>query len=513
MTPTHPVEREVKLEADLAFVVPNLGSAVGSIEQQSERCMRTAYFDTPEFRLWRRGITLRHRTGEGLGAGTWTIKLPERGDGPTLDRTELSWGGHRGTYPTEATRLLRGIVRSSALHQIVELITTRRRLILHDTALTSRAELDDDTVTVKGGTRDGFRFRQIELELGPGGDALVDPVLKHLTCAGARPGGEQKLAKAVDLPVQSSEDPGLRLHRGSSMADLARSSIATGLDRLLDNDYRLRLDPSEPRVEGIHQARVATRRLRSHLKLFGPVLDPAWVVHVRRELKWLGEVLGRIRDADVLTGLFDRDDDGSSFDADGRRELRSILSVQRRTDSSELAGILNGGRYVILLEQLDAATQRLPIDERASVDPATTRSEHADQPAKMVLPTQIGRRWRSLRREVRKAGRHPDDRALHAMRIRSKELRYATELAEPVIGKPARRTAVAAEEAQNVLGEHHDAVCAEVWLRSQAMKGTLATSYSAGRLAAEETQLKRTLRLRWPSVFHELDQKCLRYWS
>src|ERR1039458_5278916 len=70
VTPTHPVEREGKLEADLAFVVPNLGSAVGSIEQQSERCMRTAYFDTPEFRLWRRGITLRHRTGEGLGAGT-----------------------------------------------------------------------------------------------------------------------------------------------------------------------------------------------------------------------------------------------------------------------------------------------------------------------------------------------------------------------------------------------------------------------------------------------------------
>ena len=86
-------------------------------------------------------------------------------------------------------------------------------------------------------------FARSSWRLGPGGDALVDPVLKQLTCAGARLGGEQKLAKAVDLPVRSSEDPGLRLHRGSSMADLTRSSVVDGLDRLLDNDYRLRLDP------------------------------------------------------------------------------------------------------------------------------------------------------------------------------------------------------------------------------------------------------------------------------
>ena len=39
------------------------------------------------------------------------------------------------------------------------------------------------------------------------------------------------------------------------MGDVARAAIATALDRLLDNDYLLRLDPSDPSVEGIHQAR------------------------------------------------------------------------------------------------------------------------------------------------------------------------------------------------------------------------------------------------------------------
>ena len=98
------------------------------------------------------------------------------------------------------------------------------------------------------------------------------------------------------------------------------------------------------------------------------------------------------------------------------------------------------------------------------------------------------------------------------MRIRAKELRYAAETAAPVIGKEARRTATAAEEAQNVLGRHHDAVTAEAWLRNQAAKGTPAASYSAGRLAAEQARSQRKLRRRWRPVWHRLDQKKVRRW-
>ncbi len=503
------IEREVKFEADVGFVLPDLGAIVGVIEEQPERQMRTAYFDTPELRLWRRGITLRHRSGEASGAGTWTMKLPERSDGPTLDRTELSWTGSRESCPAEAMGLLRGITRRSGLRQIVELVTTRRRLILHDAAGTSRAELDDDIVKVHGGTRDGVSFRQIELELGPGGGALVGPVSELLTSAGAGPGGAQKLAKAMDLPPDPSETPGSRVDKRSTMGDVVRASLIAGLDRLLDNEYRLRLEPSDPPVEGIHQARVATRRLRSDLKSFGSVLDPTWVAQARAELKWLGEVLGRIRDADVLSLLFDRDDDGSSFDAGGRRELRAALDGQRRDRCRELAGVLISDRYLNLIEQLDTATHVLPL-EKGLPGPGSARSGLADKPAKAVLPALVDRRRRSLRQEVRKAGSDPSDRELHAMRIRAKELRYAAELAAPVLGDPARHTAAAAEMIQNLLGEHHDAVSAELWLRTAAMAGTLASSYSAGRLAAEESSLQDALRHRWQALFDELDQKKLR---
>ncbi len=500
------LEREVKLAVELDFVLPDLTAVVGAPRPQMERTMRTAYFDTAEFRLWRRGMTLRHRTGEEPGPGTWTAKLPAPGEGPTLDRTELSWAGPRESLPEEAIGLFLGITRSSPLHQIVELVTTRRRFLLADSVGVPRGELDDDTVTVSGGNRDGVCFRQVEVELGSGGNGLAGRVVQRLIEAGARPGGEQKLAQAVDLPARA---PRARLHKGSSMGEIAGDSIATELDRLLDNDVRLRLDPSNPPVEGVHQARVATRRLRSELKLLGSVLDPAWVAHVRTELRWLGEKLGRVRDADVLAILLLGDGDGSSFDGEGRRELRSTADGQRREHCRDLSDALSSDRYLDLLDRLDAAGEQPPWaggGGRKRVSPPAGRR------ARKVLPRLVRQRWRSLRRAVKRGGRHPGDAELHGMRIRAKELRYASETAAPVIGKAARRTAAVAEEAQDVLGRHHDAVSAEAWLRNQAARGTPAAGYSAGRLAAGQARSQRRLRRRWRPVWHRLRQKRFRRW-
>ncbi len=191
--------------------------------------MRAAYIDTPDFRLWRRGITLRHRLGEGPTSGTWTVKLPERPTGATLDRTELSWPGSRDAMPPEAQRLLRGLVRSAELRQLAELSTVRRPLELHDERGRSWAVLDDDTVTVNGGPRDGLRFRQVELELsddeaedqtGKGPSQRLDAVVQVLRDAGARPDDSPKLATALGLAAGSAPGPPVRRRQ----AQLARGS-------------------------------------------------------------------------------------------------------------------------------------------------------------------------------------------------------------------------------------------------------------------------------------------------
>ena len=67
--------------------------------------------------------------------------------------------------------------------------------------------------------------------------------------------------------------------------------------RLLRHDPGVRLGID---IEDVHQARVATRRLRSDLRTFQPLLDEAWADALRDELRWLGAELGRVRDAEVL---------------------------------------------------------------------------------------------------------------------------------------------------------------------------------------------------------------------
>jgi glutamate-1-semialdehyde 2,1-aminomutase len=73
------------------------------------------------------------------------------------------------------------------------------------------------------------------------------------------------------------------------VAVVIRDALDSSVQRLLlaDPIARVGEDP-----EGVHQARVATRRLRSDLRTFAPLLDPVWVTSLRDELRWLGSELG-----------------------------------------------------------------------------------------------------------------------------------------------------------------------------------------------------------------------------
>jgi len=95
------LEREVKLKAALDFTLPDFGKVVGGgTIRLPEQALHTSYFDTADFRLWNRGLTLRHRRGDQGQGGTWTLKLPEKAGGSTLNRTELSWVRRPGADPS-----------------------------------------------------------------------------------------------------------------------------------------------------------------------------------------------------------------------------------------------------------------------------------------------------------------------------------------------------------------------------------------------------------------------------
>jgi CHAD domain-containing protein len=511
-------ESEVKLSAAPAYQLPDLHELGLGTVQLPAQTLSTSYFDTQDLRLWRRRITLRHRVGEGDQEGIWTLKLQGEDGDDAVNRTELSWLGAPDDIPAEARRLVTGIVRQHALERIVALEAIRQRVLVR-TAGAPVGEIDDDTVTVTDGGRTGHVFRQIEFEIDPEagntgrGTSLIEKIVDAIKGAGARIEHEQKFAKALGVVEHDSAARRAEgaVDRDSTLGTLIRWSLRNGLERLLDFDVALRQDPVNPPVRAVHQARVATRRLRSDLKTFGPVLDPVWLHHIRSELRWLGGVLGAVRDIDVL-GARVRSEEAIPLGSPGFGELLSKLGVQRRIASVTLSEVLQSERYLDLLDRLDDSMSSPRFYISRESEEGAGHGLGPLVPARTALPQLLHPHWKKLRKRVAKAASPPSDSELHRIRIGSKQLRYGAELAEPILGSAASRTARRAENIQTILGDHHDAVTAVAWLKRIPDSETTTSSYAAGALAAQAFRQQAKARRHWEKAWKTLKEGSARTW-
>ena len=139
-------------------------------------------------------------------------------------------------------------------------------------------------------------WREVEVELA-GGDndllAAVDTVLReHGLTVSAR-------SAKLERVLSSQLPPPAREPRATAAGPAYRvitSYLAAQAEELAALDPMVR----RFRPDSVHQMRIATRRLRSTLRTFGAVISDAASEHVAAELKWLGDVLGRERDNEVL---------------------------------------------------------------------------------------------------------------------------------------------------------------------------------------------------------------------
>ena len=509
-------EREVKLSVPREYRLPDLHQLGLGTVQLPEQTLSTSYFDTEDLRLWQRSITLRYRVGEDHQSGTWTLKWPGKDLPHEVNRVETSWPGSPGAIPAEASALLRGIVRRQILEQVV-LLEAKRRHVLVRIGGSALGEIDDDIVTVSSGGRPGRTFRQIEFECDSDTDTVppdpsaIETLLTAMKSAGAHIDDGQKFAKALGLETHHESRPASDLGPHSTLEAVLQQGLHRETEQLLDLDLRLRLDPENPSERAIHQARVATRRLRSDLKLFSPVLDPVWLRHTRSELKWMGTVLGAIRDIDVLDTRF-QSTGATALESLGQDQLRSKLRTRRRENSDELAQALRSDRYLDLLDRLHAGTRFPRFYVSPHADKTRTRAVGPNDAACTALPQLLGTHWRKLRRRVRSTGSPPSDTQLHRIRIASKQLRYGAELAQPVIGKAARRTARRAKDIQTILGNHHDSVAAVEWLEQIPLDGTPEASFVAGSRGADARRQQRKSRQQWTHAWNELARGAATDW-
>lgn len=218
---------------------------------------------------------------------------------------------------------------------------------------------------------------------------------------------------------------------------------------------------------------------------------------MRDHLAWLGGELGAARDADVLLArLAERGHALPAASAEGVRELIAALEQRRAQAYAELLEQLRSDRYLRLLDRL--------ID--AARAPALRRGK-ADQPARKALRPLVGNGWRTLERQVGSLSEPPRDEELHMVRILAKRCRYAAEVAAPVLGPRIRKFATAASRLQDTLGELHDAVVAEGWLREWTTRGpSAAGAFSAGELAALQREDADRARSQWPCAWRFVEK-------
>lgn len=249
--------------------------------------------------------------------------------------------------------------------------------------------------------------------------------------------------------------------------------------------------------DGVHDLRVATRRLRSCLRTFRPLLDRTAAEEVRAELKWIAELLGAARDPEVLARRLERHLDSLPVEermGPVRRELVGGCQSSADEGRADVITAIESDRYRRLLGRLDALAAHPPYrDGRSGRD--------------------VSALLRCVRKEVRRVERRVDralaasaderDAAYHNVRKASKRVRYAAETIVPV-APAARRMARRYEAVQDLLGERQDAAVARRLLAHDGRRVGVQPAHNGftyGVLAERERHAIQSVDARWPRAW------------
>ena len=503
-------ETEAKFRVNPTFELPIIVGVVPdvvAIDKPSHISMHAVYYDTPDLRLAREGVTMRRRSG-GSDAG-WHLKLP------VLSHTVPDGTGIRdeiqlpdsAAIPEELTKLVTVWARTATLGPVATLASERTKLVLRGEDGAALAELVDDTVSVEGGSHNQAQFRELEVEDTGGGESIVAAVAAVLREAGAVSGEfVPKVVRALGPQATTPADPPppLPVDARDPVSDLVAATLR-GYTRILmgyDVAVRRGLD------DAVHQMRVATRRLRSAMRSFEPLLDKEWADELARELHWLAGVLGTARDSEVLRTRLLLSvralPEEARPDAVGAK-LADICDKHCKLAFDEALAALASDRYIALVERLvDGATY-----------PRTT--DAGRRPSSVVLPPAIKASWATMRRRANPVTRRRHDTApateYHQVRIAAKHVRYLCEASAIALGPKARKLARQAERVQEVLGEHQDAIVAAEFLSEVAALPRIGSmGFGLGLLFAREEARAAAARVEFGEIWPDVVRAKRRRW-
>ncbi|WP_284311884.1 CYTH and CHAD domain-containing protein [Labrys miyagiensis] len=419
------------------------------------RNFESAYFDTPDRQLYRNKIALRvRRSGKTY---IQTLKRPVDGGNP-LARHEWevsvpSLVPDLESLPPEAREVgLEGV--TNAVLETVFVTKFRRRIQALDLPA-ANLELAYDNGGITAGER-RESINEIELELKAGDAAtLYDVALALLDSAPLRVG---TLAKA-DRGYHLAYDPPSEGVRAAKAGVDAQDNVDEIVAKLL-GDCRQHMVANQAVVEagrtpeGVHQMRVALRRMRTAISILQRQIGSPALALVASEAKWLASTLGPVRnwdvlDVDTIAGIETQCPDHKAFAA-----LRESIKPRRSSNYDHLREVFATPRYNRFLLTLGRTVERRVWRNDIASGSLGILAETADSFARQALDR--------LHRRALKGGSHfrrLQPEAQHELRLKLKKLRYGVEFFRSVFSakEEAQRYLVRLADLQESLGLANDA--------------------------------------------------------
>jgi CHAD domain-containing protein len=194
---------------------------------------------------------------------------------------------------------------------------------------------------------------------------------------------------------------------------------------------------------GVHQARVASRRLREALPVLTQGLHHSNAGKAKRKIQRLTRALGSVRELDVTLHLIDETGEKPGVPRAALAEVRALVIEEREERRSVMLERLKEVDTGKLERRLDAVREAL-------LHPTTG---HAWRGA---LALRIAKRARRLDKAMEHAGQIYAPEGLHEVRIAAKKLRYALEIADESGAVSCKEPLRTIKRVQDALGRLHD---------------------------------------------------------
>ena len=260
--------------------------------------------------------------------------------------------------------------------------------------------------------------------------------------------------------AERRKHPGIKA--ADTMAEAARKTLRFHFTRMVEHEPGTRLgeDPEE-----LHDMRVATRRMRAALHVFGDHLEPQAMKPFLRGLRRTGRALGAVRDLDVFfekTKLY-----LDALPSERKGELEPLLAVwraERERARERLIAHLDGPRHKQFTERFGVFLEKPNAGARPWL---TAGGEALPHRVSHVLPAVLYERVSAVRAyDEPLAEADPPLVRFHRLRIAGKFLRYTLEFFEEVLGAEAKPLIKTTRHLQDHLGDLQDAVVTCAILRN-----------------------------------------------